>query len=136
MDAWLDAVEGLALHALEDDKFDAGALQGALAGMQEPRLDSDRAELTDGIGNAWSIALYGLSSDRLAAAVAAALVARQAPQFSVWWTGGADATAVVVAGLPDPNGFRELMQELREAADAAPAQPAASSVDAQGAAAV
>jgi type VI secretion system protein ImpM len=139
MDAWLDAVEALALHALDNDKFDAGALQAALAEAPEPRLDRGRPELTDGIGSAWSIALYGMASERLAADVAAALVARQAPHFSVWWTSGADAAAVLVAGLPEPPSFVDLMRQLRHA-EAAPAQAAAPSLtaatSAQGAATV
>ena len=127
MDAWLDAVEAIALHALDDDRFDAGAVQAALAATAEPQLESRRPELTGGIGTAWSIALYGMSSERLAADVAAALVARHAPQFSVWWTGGTDAAAVVVAGLPEPQSFVELMRQLQHTSDAAPAAAAAAS---------
>jgi type VI secretion system protein ImpM len=139
MDAWLDAVEAVALQSLDDDRFDAGAVQAALASVPEPRLDARRPELTGGIGTAWSIALYGMSSERLAADVAAALVARQAPQFSLWWTAGtdADAAAIVVAGLPEPQSFVELMQQLQNAAVGAPAPAAAPSAsDAQGAAAL
>jgi type VI secretion system protein ImpM len=139
MDAWLDAVEAVALHALDDDKFDAPALQAALAATEEPPLEARRPEVTGGIGTAWSMALYGMSSERLAADIAAALVARQAPQFSLWWTAGtdADAAAIVVAGLPEPRSFVELMQQLQNGADAVPAPAAAANAsDVQGAAAV
>jgi type VI secretion system protein ImpM len=143
LDAWLDAAEGIALHSLDDDRFDAGAVQAALAAATEPRLDRRRPELTGGIGTAWSLALYGMSSERVAADIAAALVAQQTAQFSLWWTAGTDATALIVAGLPEPQGFADLMRQLRHASDAAPAQAAVASTstatgpsDLQGAAAV
>lgn len=131
MDDWLDGVEAVALRALDDDKFDAAAVQAALAATAEPRLTARQPELTGGLGTAWSIALCGASSDRLAADVAAALVARHSPQFSVWWTGGQDATAAVVAGLPEAQSFVAWLQELRHAS-AAPPAPKAEPSDAPG----
>ena len=133
MDAWLDDVEAIALRSLDDDRFDAAAVQAAIAATAKPQLEARRPEVTGGIGTTWSIALYGLSSERLAADVAAALVARQTMQYSVWWTAGADAIAAVVAGLPEPSSFVDLMRQLRHASDATSAPIAG---DAQGVAAV
>ena len=136
--AWLDAVEAVALHALDDDRFDVAGVQAALAATPEPHLEPRQAEPTAGVGSAWSMALYDSAGDRLAADIAAALVAREAPQFSLWWTAGADTAAVVVAGLPEPPAFVELLRNLRDDVPApAPAPADAAAVgDAQGAAAV
>ncbi len=109
MDAWLSQIEAVALRCLDDDRFDVTGLQTELAAIPEARLDSRRPELTGGLGTPWSMALHGTSPARLAADVAAALLTRDVPRFSLWWTTGAEHAAFVVAGLPDAQAFSELL---------------------------
>jgi type VI secretion system protein ImpM len=136
-DSWLDAAEAVALRSLDDDRFDAAAVQAALGAIVEPQLPAPRPEITGGIGTTWSMALFGAASERLAADVAATLLARQTEQASLWWTAPPDTTAILVAGLPEPTSFVTLLTHLRDDAGPAP-EPSAPTAEASmhGAAAV
>ena len=62
------------------------------------------------MGAAWSLILVGSPAPALASAFAHTLAQRQAAAYSLWWTMGVETpAALLVAGLPEPGCFVELL---------------------------
>lgn len=120
-DRWFDAAEAVALRALDDDRFEANAMHDALKAIGDVTVEALRPETAATMGAAWSMILIGSHSTTLAAGFAHALAQRQAAAYSLWWTAGAQTpAALLVAGLPEPSCFVDLLHGAR-AAEAAPA---------------
>jgi type VI secretion system protein ImpM len=111
-DSWFDTVESLALRTLDDDRFDANALHEALAAMPPIPIERAEAEVSSAAGSAWSVVVLGPPGAKLPLALAHTLISRESPRYSLWWTPGSDAAApagLVVAGLPEPPCFVDLL---------------------------
>ena len=109
-DRWFDAAEAVALRALDDDRFEANAMHDALKAIGDPTVEVQRPETASTMGTAWSLILVGSHAATLAAAFAHALAQRQAAAYSLWWTAGAQTpAALLVAGLPEPSCFVDLL---------------------------
>jgi type VI secretion system protein ImpM len=109
-DGWFDAAEAIALRALDDDRFEANAMHDAVKALGDVTVEAQRTETAATMGAAWSLILLGSHSGTLAAALAHALVQRQAAPYSLWWTAGVQApAALLVAGLPEPGCFVDLL---------------------------
>lgn len=120
-DRWFDAAEAVALRALDDDRFEANAMHDALKAIGDVTVEALRPETAATMGAAWSMILIGSHSTTLAAGFAHALAQRQAAAYSLWWTAGAQTpAALLVAGLPEPSCFVDLLHGA-QAAEAAPA---------------
>jgi len=123
-DRWFDAAEAVALRALDDDRFEANAMHDALKAIGDVAVEALRPETAATMGAAWSMILIGSHSATLAAAFAHALAQRQAAAYSLWWTAGAQTpAALLVAGLPEPSCFVDLLHGA-QAAESTPAAPA------------
>jgi type VI secretion system protein ImpM len=110
--AWFEALESIALRSLDDDRFEANALQEAIGAVGEPAVGAARVDAPPLGAGKWSLVVRGAAAHESAAAVAHALVQRHAPRYSVWWTAGAEdpASAVAVAAdLPEPARFIDLL---------------------------
>lgn len=111
--AWFDAMEGIALRSLDDDRFEANALQEAIAAVGELALGTMRVGAPGAAGGGkWSLLVRGAAAHESAAAVAHALVQQRAPRYSVFWTGGAEGSesaVAVTAELPEPARFIDLL---------------------------
>jgi type VI secretion system protein ImpM len=124
-DAWFRATEALALRALDDDAFDAAALQSALDAVTaiDLRALAQEALAHEALvttADDWSLAMPGLVGPDLPVAVADRLVAHRTGSYSLWWTIGSDEirpSALVVGGLPNPGSFAELMSATWGAAE-------------------
>ena len=109
-DRWFDAAEAIALRALDDDRFEANAMHDALKAIGDVTVEAQRMETAATMGAAWSLIVVGSHAVTLAAACAHALAQRQAPAYSLWWTAGVQApAALLVAGLPEPSCFVDLL---------------------------
>jgi type VI secretion system protein ImpM len=131
-DRWFDAAEAVALRALDDDRFEANALHDAIKVIGDVAVEAPRPETAATMGAAWSMILIGSHAATLAAAFAHALTQRQAAAYSLWWTAGVQTpAALLVAGLPEPSCFVDLLYGAQPpeapaaAADQAPAAGAA-----------
>jgi type VI secretion system protein ImpM len=120
---WFDAVEAIALRALDDDRFEANAMHDALKAIGDVTVEVQRTETAATMGAAWSLILIGPHAATLTAAFAHALAQRQAAAYSLWWTAGVQApAALLVAGLPEPSCFVDLLHGAQ--APEAPPAPA------------
>jgi type VI secretion system protein ImpM len=120
-DRWFDAAEAVALRALDDDRFEANAMHDALKAIGDVTVEPQRAETAAAMGSAWSMILVGSHAATLGAAFAHALAQRQAAAYTLWWTAGVETpAALLVAGLPEPSSFVDLLHGA-QAAEAAPA---------------
>jgi type VI secretion system protein ImpM len=109
-DHWFEAAEAIALRALDDDRFEANALHDAVKAIGDIAVQAQRAETAATMGDAWSMILIGSHAATLAAALAHALAQRQAAAYSLWWTVGVEEpAALLVAGLPEPGCFVDLL---------------------------
>jgi type VI secretion system protein ImpM len=109
---WFEAMESIALRSLDDDRFEANALQEAIAAAGELALGAMRVDAPPAAGAKWSLIIRGAAAHESAAAVAHTLVQRQAPRYSIWWTAGAEdlpAAIAVAAELPEPARFIDLL---------------------------
>jgi type VI secretion system protein ImpM len=115
-DRWFDEAEAIALRALDDDRFEATAMHDALKAIGDVAVEAQRTETAATMGGAWSLILLGPHAGTLAAAFAHALTQRQAAAYSLWWTAGAQTpAALLVAGLPEPSCFVDLLQGAQAA---------------------
>lgn len=122
--AWFEAIEAVALRALDDDRFDANQLQAAIASVGDPAAAAAPAAPAAHWGQAWSVALLGRPDDGVAAALAHELVSRQAQRYSLWWTAALESGAAAVAAvaeLPEAQCFADLLRGMPSAAPEAPA---------------
>lgn len=116
---WFEAVEDLALSALEDD-FDFDSFDRALAALAlpnwTPRIagepDGDAAEAPAG-GAGWRV---GIGPDgnpaRAYAGMIHHLLNAVAPNHGLWWTSGSEtvlASLLVSRGLPKTGSFAALL---------------------------
>jgi type VI secretion system protein ImpM len=123
-DRWFDAAEGIALRALDDDRFEANAMHDALKAIGDITVEAQRTEPAETMGAAWSLILVGSHAPTLAAAFAHTLAQRQAAAYSLWWTAGVETpAALLVAGLPEPSCFVDLLNGA-QVPEAAPARSA------------
>ncbi|HEX5048567.1 MAG TPA: type VI secretion system-associated protein TagF [Gammaproteobacteria bacterium] len=121
---WFEAIEAVALRALDDDRFDANQLQAAIAAVGAIAPAAAPAGPAAQWGQAWSVALLGGPDDGVAAALAHELVSRHAPRYSVWWTAASDsgaAAVVAAAELPEAHCFADLLRGVPSAAAEPPA---------------
>ena len=123
-DRWFDAAEAIALRALDDDRFEANAMHDALKAIGDITVEAQRTEPAATMGAAWSLILVGSHATTLAAALAHTLTQRQAAAYSLWWTAGVETpAALLVAGLPEPSCFVDLLHGA-QVPEAAPARAA------------
>jgi len=109
-DRWFDAAEAIALRALDDDRFEANAMHDAIKAIGDVAVEAQRTEAAATMGAAWSLILVGSHATTLAAALAHTLAQRQAAAYSLWWTAGVETpAALLVAGLPEPSCFVDLL---------------------------
>jgi type VI secretion system protein ImpM len=109
-DGWFDAAEAVALRALDDDRFEATALHDAIKALGDVAIEAQRPETAATMGAAWSMILIGSRAATLGASFAHALAQRQTEAYSLWWTAGAQTpAALLVAGLPEPSCFVDLL---------------------------
>jgi len=109
-DRWFDAAEAIALRALDDDRFEANAMHDAIKAIGDVAVEAQRTEAAATMGVAWSLILVGSHATTLAAALAHTLAQRQAAAYSLWWTAGVETpAALLVAGLPEPSCFVDLL---------------------------
>jgi len=109
---WFAAAEDLALRALDDDHFEANGLQAAMDAVAPIELPTTPSESVASAGDAWSLVLIGPTGGEICAAFSQTLVRERADAYSVWWNMGSDElppASLVVAGLPDPRAFTELL---------------------------
>jgi type VI secretion system protein ImpM len=114
-DRWFDAAEAIALRALDDDRFEANAMHDAIKAIGDVAVEAQRTEAAATMGAAWSLILVGSHATTLAAALAHTLAQRQAAAYSLWWTAGVETpAALLVAGLPEPSCFVDLLHGASE----------------------
>lgn len=110
---WFGAAEALALHALDDDTFEAGRLLEALEAIEAVRLAGVPREAVEASGSAWSCVVVGPGERDVPAAIAHELVRRHGGAYTLWWTPATDSQPAAVAAvqaLPEPSGFAEWLR--------------------------
>ncbi|NBC34053.1 MAG: type VI secretion system-associated protein TagF [Alphaproteobacteria bacterium] len=115
---WFEAVQDLALSALEDD-FDFDAFDRDLAALElpswTPRIGdgADDAPETPAFGAGWRV---GIGPDgnpaRAYAGMIHHILRATAPDYGLWWTAGSEtvlASLLVSRGLPKTGSFAALL---------------------------
>ncbi len=110
--AWFDAAEGLALKVLQEDGIDADSLAESVRELDNGVI-VDNGDGTPSLeGGEWGLRISGAGIDGLPHAVCHELVSFQVGAYSVWWTGGSEATdamGLVSPDLPHPEAFAYLL---------------------------